>query len=203
MRFVEMQEQEERLANAVEPLRCRRQGLQPWPLQPAELQPGIEPNIRVVHVEPAVDPGPRPQHVGRHEAARREAVAAQLRRECRARLVQAVADVVAHSMLRRQQAGEQADVGRQSEVGVSEGALEQDSIPSQAIDRRRLHSSIAVSGQPIRTQRVDRDQHHVGTGGAGRNCPVRNRRCRASHEKAGPDHCDRRRAAHGHCNSSV
>src|SRR5262249_55001284 len=89
-------------------------------------------------------------------------------------LLDAEAGVAAHAGLERQAAGEQRRVRRPRLGRVRVGALEQHAVGGERIDRRGLHAGVAVSGEMIGTQRVDReeDDRSVDRGGGARVAPA-------------------------------
>ena len=65
------------------------------------------------------------------------------------------ADVVAHAGVERQPAGQQRRVRGQRLRRVRVGALEDDAVGGERVDRRRLDLPVAVGRQVVGAQRVD------------------------------------------------
>ena len=96
----------------------------------------------------------------RDDAAGREAAIAQQLRQQPVMLCQAEAAVAADARLEREPAREERGMRRQRFGRVGIGALEQDAVGRQPVDRRRLHTLVAVGREVIRAQRIDRDHDH-------------------------------------------
>ncbi len=170
VRLVEVKPEEDSLARlAVEP----RDGLRDRGLAP--LLDGVQ-ELRVaaraleaigVDVEAAVEAGLRVEHDRRDEGAGREpACAEQLGQERHLRHERG-RDVVADPVLRRQQAGEDRDVGRTRERHVGRSLDGERPRGRDAVEPGGRHVARPVTAEPVGAQRVDRHDHDM-TGDARR-----------------------------------
>ena len=147
VRFVEMEEEQKRLVGVrPQPGQDPGERFAPGTLQLAEPRLGAHLDLVVVEVEAGGDPRPPLQHVRRHRAAGGVAPRLQELREVRLRpgldrrLVERIADVVAHPGGGGQEAGEDRGVRRQGQRHVGVGVGEQDGVAAQGVDRRRFAS---------------------------------------------------------------
>ena len=166
MRLVEVEEEEEG-AVLHRPLPGERGvgRLAARALGEAERVVEVDRDAGVVDVEAVAHPGVGAQHVGRDGGAGRVARAAQHRRQVgEPGAVVLVADVVAHSVLGGEAAGEHRQVRREGQRRVAVGPLEEDGVLPEGVEGRRLHPPVAVGRQVVRAQGVDRDQDHRGFG---------------------------------------
>ena len=169
VRLVEVDEEEEGpAAHAAQPGERARHGRRPVALHLADgLRAGGRHHL-VVGVEALVDARGATQHERRDGGPRRVAPRAQHGGERLVLRLELVADVVAHAVLRRQQAGEQRGVRRERERRVAVRVLEHDRVALQPFDRRRLDPLVAVGRQAVGAQGVDRHQHDRRIRGASR-----------------------------------
>ena len=108
----------------------------------------VDPPLAVEHVradEPAGAVAPRLQDLGERELFGAEEEAA----------------VVAHAVLGRELAGEQARVRRQGERRDGLGLLEQHALAGQVVEGRRLDVAIAVGPHAVGPRRVEGHHHQV------------------------------------------
>ncbi len=113
----------------------------------------------VPDVEPLIDARLRPQHVRRHEACRCEPAIVQRVGQQPFTLPHGEADVVADPVLEGQAAGQDRRVSRQRLRRVRVRLLEHHCIGGECIEMRRADPRVAVGGETVRAQGVDRDQH--------------------------------------------
>ena len=127
-----------------------------WPIDSSGEFGGISPSKKS---KPLTDAGFLAQHVGRDDAAGGEAALAQHLRQEPFAGVDGEPHVVADARLERQPAGEDGGVRRQRLRRVRIRALEDDAVraPDASIAGVRT-LGIAVDGQVIGAQRVDRDE---------------------------------------------
>ncbi len=159
VRLVEMEESEEaRALLGPDPARERLHGHGAVALEVAD---GLRPPFRldgvVVEVEALRDPRRRPQNVGgdgrpRVQSGRLEASGQRgvIGREPEA-------DVVAHAVVRGQEAGQHRGVRGQREGTVAVEIVEDDALAAEAVDVGSGPRPVAVEGKVIRAQGVDRD----------------------------------------------
>ncbi len=184
VRLVDVEEEEKGLLRrGAQPVERQPQGLGPRPLEAAEAAAGLELDAVLVEIEAGPQPVLPLEHIGRHRAARGIPLPFQdLRQERQLalldpRAVEVVADVVAHAVVGRLEAGQQGRVGRERERSRRIGVLEKDGVAPQGIDRRGLHTLVAIGRQVVGTQGVDGDDDDgralrdigcgAGLGGAG------------------------------------
>ncbi len=81
---------------------------------------------------------------------------------------QGIAQVVPDAVLRREETGEERDVGRERQRDVGVGVREEHGILAQRVEVGRLHVRVAVRRKVVGPQRVDGDQHdrRAGSGEA-------------------------------------
>ena len=191
VRLVDVEEVEKRPRGMrVQPALREAEGDAPRALLVGEARAVARVERVLVLVEQAGEPRLAPEHVRRDRGPRRVAPRLQQAREVRVPgTVEGEADVVAHAVLRGQEAGEHRDVRRQRHRAGAPRALEEERVPPKAIEMRRLDPRVAVGGQPVGPERVDRDQHDgrlreaLGDAGA----PTRRRgRDRHPHENPPP-----------------
>ena len=162
VRLVDVKKEEERLRRIfLDPGVRDLQRLEARSLMLADRAGGRHCDAIVVEIEAVLDAGFAAQNVRRHRCTAAIAVfAKRLLKRRKSRAVEAIADVVAHFMLGRQQSGEDRHVRRQRHRAVAVRALEQHGVSAQRIEVRRFNTAISVRRQVIRPQRVDGDQDH-------------------------------------------
>jgi hypothetical protein len=207
VRLVEVQEEEERpLSDPIEKTQRRVDGLAAGPfggaVDPGSARARGSGSCRcIVEVEAGGDPGALRQNLRRDGCASGVAQVAQaLLQERGARRVDGETDVVAHAVRRRQEPGEERGVRRQCERGLGEGALEQQPIANQPVDRRRREvAAPRPRRQAVGPQGVDRDQHDGGTRGQLRRLGVRGRAA-GGRAESGSEDCGKEK---GCCNAAL
>jgi hypothetical protein len=114
----------------------------------------------VVEVEGAGHPGVAAQHVGRDCAAGCIPGGPQQGGDGRRLGAQAIADVAADAVARREEAGEDGSVRGEREGDVRVGVGEEDRVAAERVEVRRLDFVVAVHRQAIGAQGVDGDEDH-------------------------------------------
>ena len=123
----------------------------------------------IVEVEALRDPGLAPQHVGRDRGPRPPAGGPEAPGQGGMRIPEREAEVVAHSVVRRQEPGEEGGVSGQGEGAVAVHVLEHHPAARQRVEVRGGPGAVTVGREAVGPQGVDRDQHHGGVRvGAGR-----------------------------------
>ena len=158
-------------------------------------------HLVVVNVEALVEPGGLLQDGGADERRRVPALRLQnFGQRDRGRLQREaarIADVV-HS---RVGTGENAGMRRRSERDLGHCVFKQRAFCGQSVQRGRLDVRVAITMQPVRAQRVDRDDNEIQgaqpraslarRGALGHRGPA----CNQRHERRGTDH--QRQPVHG------
>ena len=174
VRVVEVDPGEELLRlHALEPLEREVHHLVALLLDGAEVHDLVLRQVEAVGVvvEALADPPLRVQHPGPDEGARRPATLPQALGERRQLLLDEEAAVVADTVPRRDEPGEDRRVRGQGERHRGRGLLEQDALGRQRVDVRRLDAPEPVAAQAVGAQRVERDDDDVQVrrgGAAGR-----------------------------------
>ena len=162
VRLEEVEEEEERLLRApFDPALGDRFRFGARPLQAADRLAALHLDVVVVEVEGLRQSAVAAEHVRGDGRTGGVALLLQQRRDRRVlRRVEAEADVVAHAVVGRQLAGEERDVRRERERHVRVGVREEDGIVAEPVEVRGLDAGVAVRGEVIRAQGVDRDHDH-------------------------------------------
>ena len=164
VRVVQVDPGEERPAfGAVDPRERLVDRLVAGPLDGAQRHRALLAEVEVVEVgvEALVDAPLRVEDVGGDEAAGAVAVGLQDLGERQLVRAEEEASVVAHAVLGRELAGEQARVRGQGERRDRLGLLEQDALAGELIEGRRLDVLRAVRLHAVGARRVERHHHQV------------------------------------------
>lgn len=165
VRIVEVQPAEEPLVlDLLEPRQRLVHDLVARPLNVAQAEPAL--GLRQVEVvdiglEALVETPLAVEHVGGDDRARLEALALENRRERQLLRRQEEPAVVAHAVLGRKLAGEDAAVRRERQRRYRHRVLEQHALAREPVDRRCLDVPVAVRADAVGTRGVEGDDEQV------------------------------------------
>ncbi len=153
---------------------------------------GVDLEGVVVEVEAPRDPRRRAQHEGRDRPPRGPARLPEAGGQRGVVGGEGEAHVVPDAVVRRQQTSEERRVGGQGQRAVAVDVLEHNSLSAQGVEVGGRALAVAVEGQVIGAQGVDRDQDYGSVPVGADNSPAAGQEEPGEQEGAGPSHCPTR-----------
>ncbi len=130
-------------------------------------------DLVVVDLEAVGEAEAAVEHEGADEGAGAEPLAGEHGGESRLVAREGARAVVAQSMVKRQQPGEQAGMGREGERYRRGSLVEADALLGEAVEPGGLGLLVAIGAEMVGADGVDGDQHHVPGRGLGGALPLR------------------------------